>query len=269
MPTHDFATVTVFEGPDHVDAAFLPGLGPVGLLKSWKARFDGTRKTWHAPSSRSRLSPPDMVEAIREELIADGPEGWAQALSKISRFACATKGFELKVGPGGMRIAVPPGHPLEYALRDMADVKPDIGRWHVPAKACMRPEMRPVLERIVREDKEKFMEAARLVEGRRLSGPLRLAAGERGELGLDKGVVAWGNPSFMKAIDPYGVKMPSAETPARVTTAPDDAGLTALELLKAEESYLAVKARVNAGAGAPPRALDSSHVGGKWSARKG
>lgn len=209
MPIEDFGTVRVFVGDERVDVTFPRGYdGLVRELKEMRSRWNPDRRCWTVTPRFAKMSSDAIVERIERALIASAPSGWQEMVRMFGGFACASKRYEVKVGSGGVRIAMPDGHPSHWALKQVEAAHKEGTTWLLPAASLSASVLRSILERIVREDKEFFVSCIEHLEGRTIRGFIPVTAEEADVMGLVPGGVAYADHSFLKVADPQVLNSP-------------------------------------------------------------
>jgi hypothetical protein len=267
MPVADFGTVRVFIGVDRVDVTFPRGFdGLLRALKDMKSRWNPERRCWSVTPLYAKMTPEDIVERIRNSLMADAPSGWDEAVKRFGSFACTTKKYDVKVGEGGVRITMPDGHPSHWAMKQVEGGKREGMTWLLPAASISASLLRGVLERIVREDKEYFISFVEHLEGRVIKGFIPATEEEADQLGLIQGGVAYADHSFLKIVDPQVLNSPIHAWPFKVggRAGRDDGFDVGLGYPPPEWAYKAVRFRMGKPIEDRTALLDLVHAKEKW-----
>jgi len=267
MPVADFGTVRVFVGVDRVDVTFPRGFDSLLVaLKNMKSRWNPDRRCWSVTPLYARLTPEAIVGRIRETLMADAPNGWAEAVKRFGAFACTTKKYEVKVGEGGVRVTIPDGHPSHWVLKQVQGGKQEGTTWLLPASAVSAKLLAGVLERIVREDKDFFISCVEHLEGRMIKGFVPATEEEADRLGLVAGGIAYADHSFLKVADPQVLNSPIHAWPFKVGgRVPREGGFdVGLAYPSPEFAYKAVRFRQGKAAEERSPLLDLVHATTKW-----
>lgn len=267
MALTDFGTVRCFADAEGVDVYFGRGDEVTKTaLKSMKGRWNPVHRRWRVDGRYARKSPEQIVGALADALKEAAPEFWTKALPKLSANACVSKAYGLKVGLGGLRIDLPPGHILDWTLANkVAGAVRDGRSWLVPAEAAKTTEVREGVERIMREDHRIFLEAAKFIGPRRILGTLHVSASEIGDIGLTEGGLVAADKSFFDVADP---EMPVAElhewclTVEQMSPLDTDSYTAILRYAEPSASFAFLRAR--RAMEAPSSALGAGHVSKKW-----
>lgn len=270
MAYYDFGTLRIFAGEDLVDVSAPRGDAIVGLLKKLGGRWNPDRRCWRVLPSRARLSSGDIVSLIESHLLSTAPEKWRAALPRLSKLSCATTRYELKIGAGGMRLGLPPGHKVSWALRKVQDFTEESDRtgdrWLIPARAHAVPEVRMAVSSAVREDHELLLDAFQTVRRRRLSGLLALAEGEDKGIGIEPGGIVFADRSFIRVVDPSRDGLPILEMPFLVVSVDraKDGKAAQLDYPDPERAYALLRSRNAMPSDARSPCLNLTHVSGDW-----
>src|SRR3546814_15007329 len=114
------------------------------LMKRFGGRWVPDRRCWRVIPARARASTADILAAVEECLLQSAPPEWRESLPRISKIACATSRYEMKVGAGGIRLGLPPGHESRWALREVPGSKDEGELWLVRARYCTLPPTKPI-----------------------------------------------------------------------------------------------------------------------------
>lgn len=270
MPTVDFGTVRAFVDDDRIDVFFPRGNdGLQAALKEMKGRWNPERRCWTVVPRFARKSREEVVDRIGETLLAAAPDGWKDAVDKFGGFACATRRYEIKVGIGGIRIRLPDGHPSHWVLKSIEGCQRDGESWLLPARSCAASVIRPVLERVVREDYDFFISHIEHLEGRSIRGVVPVKPYEANELGLEPGKYAHADYAFLKIADPQVRNGPVHSWPFMVASRRDmeDGADVRLAYPDPDIAYKAVRHRMAMAPEDRQPLLDITHATGKWSSR--
>jgi hypothetical protein len=201
---HDFGTVRCFSDAEGVDVYF--GRGDEATrarVRELKGGFNPAQKRWRIVARFARKSSEEIVDSLREALEAAAPEWWTAALPKLAPHACVTRKYGLKIGIGGMRLDLPPGHPLDYTFENSVPGAVRDGRsWLVPPDAVRTTTVRKAIERVLSEDKKIFAAAASFIGPRRIAGNLALNETDAAALRLAEGALVAADRSFFAKADP-------------------------------------------------------------------
>lgn len=267
MAFTDFGTVRCFADAEGVDVYFGRGDEVTKTtLKSMKGRWNPVHRRWRVEGRYARKSPEQIVAALASALQEAAPEFWTKALPKLSSNACVSKAYGLKVGLGGLRIDLPPGHILDWTLANkVAGAVRDGRSWLIPPEAAKTAEVREGVERIMREDHKIFLDAAKFIGPRRILGTLHVSAADIRDIGLAEGGLLAADKSFFDIADP---EMPVAElhewclTLEQMILSEADTYTAILRYSEPAASFAFLRARRTMEA--PPPALGSGHVRSKW-----
>lgn len=268
---HDLGTVRIFEVGGVLEVYF--GRGDThtrDLVKSLKGRFDGSRKSWRIDPKYARRSTEEIVEHMTEELLAQAPGPWRNALPTLRSLAPTTRRFAISFGAGGVRLEFPSGHKHEYTLKKTSvRVEPDGRSWLVPAASCADPAIKAVIKDAIADDQTALARHLDYLENFVISGDLSLVEGERESLGLTPGGIAFADPSFVRKVDPGIPPEPLHEYPLRVLSLEPSGDVVKARLgfVVGTDAWNALRARLNPTRPRAP-ALDMRHVSGKWSRRR-
>lgn len=280
MPTVDHGSVILSVDAGRVDVHFPFEHGELkDALKRISGRWNPDRRCWTVQTRFAKMDEDGVCAAVEEALYAAAPRKWPQAVERFSGFACSTKKYDVKFGAGGVRVALPAGHPCHWTLEHMqgASRKGDV--WSLPARLAKPAQIMPVVERAAREDMKAFVDAVEPYEGRHMKGTIEVSPEEADALGLVPGRVVFADYQFVKAADPLVVNMPVHVWPFMVETREDAPGegyehleqgvSVKLAYLESRHGYKAVrKLQAMPEQVRPPR-LDGPHAQGKWLCRRG
>lgn len=210
MVLRDFGTALAVIAGERIEVSFPYDPQLIKTLKSLKGRWDPSRRCWSVNLRFARCDVDTVLSRIGQALLDEAPPQWPQALESLKALVCVTKPYELFAGEGGIRVALPAGHPGEYQLRAMKGVKHDRSRWYIPAKLCSQAEVRKLVERMVREDMARYGDWLEAAVGRRLVGDLLLEEERRARAGLVVGNPLYATAAFVRKVDE-----PFADTPLR------------------------------------------------------
>lgn len=280
MPTVDYGSVTLAVDAGRVDVYFPFEQGEVkAALKPINGRWNPDRRCWTVQTRFAKMDEERICAAIEEALYAAAPKKWPQAVAGLSGYACATKKYDVKFGAGGVRIALPAGHPCHWTLEHLpgASRKGDV--WSIPARNAKQSVVMPVVERAAREDMKAFVDAVEPYEGRHMKGTIAISPTEADALLLKPGRVIFAEFPFVKAADPLVVNMPVHAWPFMVEAREDKPGegyehleegvSLKLGYLDARHGYKAVRKLQAMPEDDRPARLDGPHVDGKWHCRRG
>lgn len=289
MRKHDFGTTQLFLDEDAIDVFFARPHDEIkNLVKSrWGGRWDGERRCFKI---RMRFvkgdSQEDIVAAIESELYANAPPVWRSMVEKFGGIVCASKRYEIKIGAGGLRVMLPGGHPLHWHIAKMTGDKHRSDTWELPAKSLKGSDMRMILERCVKEDRNVFIDEVEPYENRTITGTAMLDKRLADSFGLFPGKIVFANYSFLKIADPQVVNQEVVRRQVRawpfiVNTRVDTpepsytdlapgVGITLqLAYPPAEIGYREVKRWVGLPEEERPPSLDDPHTVDKWRFRNG
>lgn len=272
LPTYDYGTVRLFEANGIIEAHFPKNDATTRqVVKGMKGFFDGNRRAWRVTPRIARLETGDIVVAIRQALERTAPEPWMQALPMLTKLAATTRRFHIKLGEGGMRVELPPGHKHEYTLKaSVPDAIKDGPTWLVPAASCADKVVKSIINDVILDDRKLLGECIDYLEGFVFTGDLDLSDGEEGALGLIPGATAFADPSFLRAADPTLTAEPLHEYPFKVVSfaRDDERARTTLAVMTGNAGWAALRERFAGSASVRTALLDSRHVKGKWSRRR-
>lgn len=271
MPTVDLGTVRAFVDDGRIDV-FLPrGYdGVVAAIKEMKGRWNPDRRCWSLVPAYARRDNESIVARLREVLLRSAPDGWTEVVDRFGGFACASRKYEVKVGDGGVRITLPEGHPSHWPLRQIEGVHRDGQTWLLPATSIAAPVIRPLLERIVREDRELFMSHVEHLETRSIRGVVPGTPEDGARIGLEPGGFVHANHAFLKVADPQVRNAPIHAWPLRVLSVePAEGGLDVrLAYPDPELAYKAARFRQAQPEEDRRPLLDLPHATGKWAFKR-
>jgi len=271
MPTVDFGTVRAFVDAGAVEVAFPRGYDELKTaLKEMKARWMPQRFCWRVETRWARIPENEIVRRIEDILRKKAPPGWQAAVEKFGAFACSTRRFEVKVGWGGIRIMLPPGHPSHYALKQVDNGKQDKETWLLPAASCTSSVVRPVLERVVKEDRDLFISYVEHLEGRTIRGIVPISPPEGDAMDLIAGKFVYADHAFLKVADPHVKNGPVHAWPFKVLERRDlESGLEIrLSYLEPDLAYRAVRYRQGRPEEERKQNLDLVHATEKWTYKR-
>lgn len=267
MAVADFGTVRCFADVDGVDVYFARGdEAAKAAVKSMKGRWNPVHKRWRIDAKYARRSPEQIVAAVQAALEAAAPEFWSRAFPKLAGNACVSKAYELKVGVGGLRIKLPPGHILDWTFEHkVSGAIRDGAAWLIPPDAVKTSEVREGVERIMREDHKIFTAAAKFIGPRRIGGMLYIEEPEIAELGLAAGGEVPADRSFFDVADPemlVGELHEWCLTLETIAPAGEDGRWAILRYSDPAVAFPFLRARRTLDA--PSKSLGSAHVRTKW-----
>jgi hypothetical protein len=277
IPNHDFGTVRLFEVGDIVEAYF-PKDDTVtrGVVKGMRGFFDANRRAWRVTPKNARMETGEIITAFRTALEKAAPEKWMLALPKLLSIAVTTKRYTLKLGEGGMRVELPPGHQHEYTLKhDISGAFKDGPVWLVPASICANKTVKGVIIDVVEDDRRALSDALDYLEGFVFSGQLDIVHDEIGDIGLIPRSVVFADPSFIRKADANIGPEPLHEYPlevlafGRAQDQPDGPYQGRFRVLTGDEAHFALRTRFAKPVSVRTKPLDNCHVAGKWSRRRG
>ncbi|MGY3581859.1 hypothetical protein ACVIGB_000070 [Bradyrhizobium sp. USDA 4341] len=266
MAIADFGTVRCFADSDGVDIYFGRGDEVTkAALKSMKGRWVPVHRRWRVEGRYARKSPEQIVAAVAAALEEAAPEFWTKALPKLSCNACVSRAYTLKVGLGGLRIELPPGHVLDWTLEHkVAGAVRDSRSWLIPPSAVTK-EVREGVERIMREDHKIFLDAAKFIGPRRIAGVLHIDQAAFDQLGLVAGNEVAADISFFGVADPEMLVAEMHEwclTVDQIT--PDEPGSYSAILRYTDPQIAFPFLRARRATETPSPALGAGHVKAKW-----
>lgn len=271
MPTVDLGTVRAYVDDARIDVFFPRGYDRVvAAVKEMKGRFNPERRCWSVVPAYARRDGDAIVARIREVLMGAAPEGWSAVVEKFGGFACASRRYEVKVGEGGVRIALPEGHPSHWPMKDVTGAQRDGQTWLLPAASITAPVIRPVLERIVREDRDLFVSHVEHLESRTIKGIVPAEPDAAAALGLRKGEFVYADHAFLKVADPQVKNAPIHAWAFKVLECEEaeDGVEVRLGYLDPELAYKAVRFRQAQAEENRKPLLDLPHATGKWAYKR-
>jgi len=280
MPTVDFGSVTLSVDDGRVDAYFPFEQGGLkDALKRLKGRWNPDRRCWTVIPRFAGADEEAIVASVEAALWETAPGPWRGIVERFSGFACATRRYEVKFGPGGLRLMLPPGHPCHWNLEKTEGASRQGETWSIPAAFCKAKAVMPILQRAAREDARAFIGATEPYEGRTMKGTVPVSPAEADSLRLVPGKVVFAEFGFVKAADPLVVNMPVHAWPFRVISREDTPGegyesleegvSIKLEHLPPEHGCKAVRKLQALPEDRRPPKLDRPHAIGKWHCRRG
>lgn len=266
MALHDHATVRVFAGHDQIDVSFPRDADLTAVMKKMGGRWVPDRRCWRILPERARKPASDILAEIENTLLEAAPPEWRASLPRISKIACATSRYEMKVGAGGIRFGLPQGHPSRWALKEIPGAKEDGESWLIPAQSCALPEMKPIIARVAKEDRELLFHEMQVAQRRGLAGVLALSDDEMAAIGLAPGAIVFGDRSFLRAGDPRLPSLPIVEMPFSVQAvdAGEDGLSARLDYPDPEKAYASLRGRVASPESERSKPLNMGHVLGEW-----
>lgn len=273
LANHDFGTVRLFVVGDIVEAYFpKDDAASRGVVRGMRGFFDGRRRAWRVDPRNARMSTEAIVEGFRKALVKSAPEKWIQALPRLSTIAATTRNFTLKMGEGGMRVQLPPGHQHEYTLaHDVAGAFKDGQVWLLPAQICANKVVKKIILDVVEDDRLALAAAIDYLDGFVFTGELDVVPDEIGQIGLAAGGIVFADPSFVRLADQNIGVEPLHEYPMRVAgLEPSREGWSArLAVLAGEAGWRALGTRYAKPREGRSKALDGTHLSGRWVRRRG
>lgn len=202
MGIYDFATVQVYETSDFLEIVFPYNPDFIAYLKSIKGRWNPNRKCWTVKESESGKRTQDVIYEIESKLYEISPRGWKNAVSDLKKVGCIIKGYEIFPGAGGIRLELPPGHPSHYALKEIKGLLNNNEKWAIPSNLISTPEVKKVIGRMLKEDKNKYFDWMEPSEDRCIIGTLKLAPEFEEGFDMKEGKMVAVTKMFMKVADP-------------------------------------------------------------------
>lgn len=280
MAIIDFGTVRGFGGEEGIDLFFpLTQTGFKDAVKrQLKGRWNPERRCWSVAPRFTRTDVFGLTEKIKSILYSSAPNEWPAAVERFGGFACATRRYEVKVGPGGIRIRLPEGHAFDYMLKKKVEgafFDRDAGAWLIPAFACGNPRISKILTRVVSEDKSIFHRALEQYEDRSIRGALIFKNTTPGDMGIIEGAKVFASHAFLSVADPHVPNKPIQAWPFKVVSFNENEDENAegpevrLAYMEPEEGYLAVRKRQAQPEDERLPLLDLLNANAKWASKRG
>lgn len=266
MSLYDFATVQVYKLPDYVEVVFPYDADFVSYLKSIKGRWNPNRKCWTVKADLAKKSVDEIIAEIENQLYDIGPETWKQVSQKIKNICCVMKNYEIYAGAGGLRIELPPGHPSHYKLKEIKGILQNKTKWSIPSKLVNHKEVKSVIQRILKEDKNKFFDWMEPSEDRYLTGYLNIHPEEESVYGIIKDQMIRTTRNFIKVADPGFFEAPISEfafTLVKHSRETENKISVKLEYPDVDEAYKYLSIKNN-----KPKIIDSDITEDKWTQRR-
>ncbi len=78
-----------------------------------------------------------------------------KALPVLAKIAATTRRFDIKLGEGGMRVELPPGHKHEWTLKNKVEgASKDGPTWLVPAQNCADKTVKGIINDVILDDRK-------------------------------------------------------------------------------------------------------------------
>ena len=247
MGLYDFATVQVYQSPDFIEVVFPYNPDFIAYLKSIKGRWNPNRKCWTVKESDANKNTQDMIYEIEQKLYEISPKGWKAAVSELKKTGCVIKGYEIFPGAGGIRLELPPGHPSHYALKEIKGLLNNGDKWAVPSNLIATPDVKKVISRILKEDKNKYFDWMEPSEGRCVIGSLKIAKELEEVYNFKEGSMIAVTKAFMKKADPGLSDSPTNEFAfeiTKITRKTDEEVKVRLEYPDLSQGYEYLRSRV-------------------------
>lgn len=273
---HDLGTVRIYDAGEGLDV-FSPrfDVKTRETLRSLKAFFDPTRKSWRVMPRYTRTTKDAVIEKISASLAADAPEAWPEKAAEFRKIRATTRRFLLSIAVGGMRIELPRGHRHEWTLNTMAKekaIEKDGVSWLVPARECQSNRMMTIIRDIVEDDKKALEQAVGYLDGFVMKGPLVLSDDEISDFGLDlgDGAIIFAEPSFVRAADQSIPNEPIDGYPMRMSEfkRTEDACTIRLAFVCGVDAWKLVRRRQAGMPDASFKPLGARQCGPGWSRRR-
>jgi hypothetical protein len=277
MPSIDFATTQIFIDDNFIDVSFEFAHEEVKNLvkQSYRAIFVKDRKCWRINRSFSKADPDVVVKEIEAVLYDHAPEVWKPFSDKHKDFHCATKRYDIKVGPGGIRLIFPAGHAAHYKLKKSMGHDTKLSTWYLPAKIIDPKEIMPLVARANQEDRQIVEDALEPYERRTLRGVLNMTPQEADESNVQVGNICFADFPFVSRIEPHVADQHLYYWPFKVLEredkpVPTDENPEAIEMT-ARLMYMppasgcnAIRKYMSMPIDARPWPLDLTRPSGKW-----
>jgi hypothetical protein len=204
MPSIDFATAQIFIDDNSIDVSFEYAHDELkAVVKKYKAIFIKDRRAWRINRSFSKADPDTVVAEIETALYEHAPDVWKGFVDKFKSFHCATKRYDIKFGPGGIRLIFPAGHAAHYKLRKSMGRDTKLSTWYLPAKIIDPKEIMPLVRRAEEEDRALVEKALDPYERRTLRGVLQMTPAEADESNVQVGNICFADFPFVAKIEPH------------------------------------------------------------------
>lgn len=211
MALFDFATVQVYEAKDYIEVVFPYDEDFVSFLKDMKGRWNPTRKCWTVKSEFAKKPVDELIADIENKLYDIGPNQWRERVQKLRAVGCIINDYGIVAGAGGVKLTLPAGHPTHYALKGIKGILQNRLSWSIPAKMANNPEVMKAIQRMLREDKNKYYDWMEPSEGRGVFGETTLTREDEQLYGIVKGNMIAVSRSFMQMADPGMADTPTLE----------------------------------------------------------
>jgi hypothetical protein len=202
MSHYDFATVQVYQTPEHLEITFPYNQEFISFLKGLKGRWNPERRCWTIKSELTNKTTNEIIFEIEDRLYSIAPKGWKKAVGDLKKLACLVNGYGILAGAGGVRLTLPSGHPGHYYLKDVQGTLQNRNTWSISADLMSHPEIKKIMSRIIKEDKNKFFEWMEVSEDRCVIGNVNIPPELEHVYNLEKGNLILATKSFMMHVDP-------------------------------------------------------------------
>lgn len=205
MPSIDFATTQIFVDEKTIDVSFEFAHGEVKdvVKKKYRAFFIKDRRCWRIDLEKTKAEPDTVVAEIKKALYDHAPAVWKEIVDRYGNFHCSTKRYDVKFGPGGIRLIFPAGHAAHYKLKKSMGYDTKLSTWYLPAKIIKPTEIIPLVQRAEEEDRKLFINALDPYELRTLSGTLQMTPKEADDANVIIGSVCFADFPFVSKIEPH------------------------------------------------------------------
>lgn len=270
MPVHDFATVRVYDMGDTLEIYFPKGdEATKGAVKAHRGHWDGSRYCWRIDSDRTNKPFPEVIEAIRQAILASAPDGWRSSVEQMAAICSVTRDFAVRFAEGGVRLDLPRGHKHHWTLKEGGLAIKDKDSWLIPSGMFTDATLQKVIKEVVKDDQVALSKALDYLEGFQLVGELDLAEGEVEQVGIATGRIIPVDPSFVRKADTSIAAEPLTIYPMKVLafSKGEQFHPARLAFVTGEEAYYFSRKALDPRQEMPP-SLDMRHVAGKWVRRR-
>ena len=247
MGLYDFATVQAYQSPDFIEVVFPYNPDFISYLKSIKGRWNPNRKCWTIKESEANKTTQEIIYEIEEKLYEIAPRGWKAAVPELKKVGCIIKGYEIFPGAGGIRLELPPGHPSHYAMKEVKGLLNNGDKWSIPSNMVSNPDIKKVVTRMLKEDKNKFLDWMEPSEDRCVIGTMKIPSELQDAYNLNEGQIIAVTKAFMKRSDPGLSDTPINEFAfevSKITRKSDEEIKVRLDYPELEKAYQFLRQRV-------------------------
>lgn len=214
----DYGRITAVVGQSSIEFSFPYDAGIVSIMKEMRARWQPQRKCWVLDTMEKDESERQLLlESLGKRLLASAPEKWAERLDNIRQLCCVTRKYELVIAEGGIRLSVPPGHILEYRLKEVEGVQRQRQKFFLTPAVAMKKEMTEAIRRVVSEDRDIYNDWMEPSVGRTLQGNIRAQTFRKDMVNREKRLI-YASRAFLKVVDSAFGDAPLSVFPFTITS---------------------------------------------------